>query len=72
MRKQRAYDIANKSFYQRFTGVLSYNDSEDFDMGQIWSQFVVGDYPAFRPKQSLDPLLLYVWVLFAEGIREFE
>lgn len=51
----------------------SYDDSEDFDSGQTWSQLVVRDYPTSCPKQSLDTFVEYPPAgAFAEGIREFE
>ena len=66
------YDVRNESVNHDSGQVLPDDDAKDFHVLQVGGQLVVRYDPSLRAEENLHPLLLDVWVLLAELVREPE
>ena len=70
--KTIAHNICNKTINKNRSDVFPDNDTENLYTLEIWGEFIWGNNPPLRTKQSLDPFLLDVGVFLLVFIWETE
>lgn len=67
---RQTYNVPDECLDQHLTGCLPDDDPQDFDFAQVRGKLVIGYNPALGTQERLDPFLLDVWILGAEGLGE--